>query len=239
VADYFRECLPSLSGICFDNDAFRRHLIDLYGVDRRLQARLRTIYQPHPSEASTGDAAALIDRLGRDDAYRRKVLWASRIDAEKRPDVLVDVARSLPDMDFVAYGSPVLGEDNPLSRVELENFDYRGGFDDFFDLPLAEFDLFLYTSRMDGLPNIVLEAMQAGLPIIAPAVGGIPELVTETTGWPVDSSNGVDAYCRALRAAASAPQDAKARREAGLELIERRHSWGGYVEALRNCGILL
>lgn len=44
---------------------------------------------------------------------------------------------------------------------------------------LPQYDLFILPSRTEALPYVVLEALQAGLPIIARAVGGVPEIVKD------------------------------------------------------------
>ncbi len=49
---------------------------------------------------------------------------------------------------------------------------------------LPAFDVFTLPSRKEGLPYVLLEALQAGLPIIATEVGGIPSLITtQKNGW--------------------------------------------------------
>ena len=57
---------------------------------------------------------------------------------------------------------------------------------------LAQSQLFVLTTHWEGFPRSILEAMRAGLPVIATSVGGIPESVEDgRTGYLV-SRRGVD-----------------------------------------------
>jgi glycosyltransferase involved in cell wall biosynthesis len=55
-------------------------------------------------------------------------------------------------------------------------------------------DLFCMTSRNEGLPNVILEAQACGLPVVATAVGSIPELVDEPWKGGLAASEDVDGW---------------------------------------------
>jgi glycosyltransferase involved in cell wall biosynthesis len=54
---------------------------------------------------------------------------------------------------------------------------------------LTAFDIFVLPSLKEGLPYAVMEAMMAGLPVVASAVGGLPDLLANETGILIEPKN--------------------------------------------------
>ena len=78
---------------------------------------------------------------------------------------------------LVGDGSTRAGLEERVRTLGLsDNFLFLGSRSDVPDV-LASCDLSLLASAAEGLPNAVLESMAAGLPVIATAVGGTPEVI--------------------------------------------------------------
>lgn len=71
---------------------------------------------------------------------------------------------------------------------------------------LAACDVFCLPSHREGTPNVVLEALACGRPVVATTVGGIPDIVDEAVGRLVPPRNG-EALARALNEALEAKWD--------------------------------
>lgn len=200
-----------------------------HGVAERLldggvsRARVHVI----PNAWSRGEVALPRDaarrELGLDDGEYR-VGWVGRFSAEKGPDVLVRAMALLRDLPLTAT---MLGVGPELDRVRTEVG--RLGIADAVLLPgavpdaarlMSAFDVFVLSSRTEGTPIALFEAMAAGVPVVATRVGGVPEVVGEE-GMLVPSDD-AQALAAAIRAvlddtAAAAARAARARHRLATE----------------------
>lgn len=76
------------------------------------------------------------------------------------------------------------------------------------------FDVFINTSKKEGVPVSIMEAMRHGIPVIAPRVGGIPELVTPDVGFLYAPEKGEEGVLEALARFAALPARSEAMRRA-------------------------
>ncbi len=105
------------------------------------------------------------------------------------------------------------------------------GFRNDVDALLAGCDLFVHPSLDDAFPTVLLEAMAAGLPIVASRVGGIPEIVSEgVTGQLVPASDPA-ALSRAINALLG-NEDSMRLMRAAAESGAGRFSTAAWIERL-------
>jgi len=140
--------------------------------------------------------------------------WVGRLSREKGPDVLLDALRDLADLPLVASVIGEGAERRPLlARAQRLGLDGRvrwhGVVPDAASL-FAAFDLFVLSSRTEGSPMVVFEAMAARVPVIATDVGGVPEMLSAAEAVLVPPDHPA-ALAAAIRAAYHAPAGARAR----------------------------
>ena len=98
------------------------------------------------------------------------------------------VAQARPDARFLMVGDgPLLGEARALAeRLGISERLLTPGRVKRPALPLALMDVFLLVSRMEGLPNVLLEAQALGVPVVTTDAGGAGETIESgITGWAV------------------------------------------------------
>ena len=155
-------------------------------------------------------------KLGIDPASQ-VVLYIGRMDVKKGLRELVEAAAALrpkrANLHVYLIGE---GPDRPIIQSDLQANDAAGyihalpgcAFDE-VAVWMAAADLVTLPSYMEGCPNVVLEALACGRPVVASNVGGIPEILSDECGRlvpPRDSG----ALAQALASVLDRTWDAKA-----------------------------
>ncbi len=122
------------------------------------------------------------------------ILYVGSLLPVKRVDRLLSVLKSLDDIrvNFVAHiagDGPLLGKlKDQAAQLGILNRSvyFLGGVENPADL-YRNADIFLLTSEYEGVPNVILEAMASGLPVVSTRVGGISEIIeNNVTGFLVE-----------------------------------------------------
>lgn len=160
-----------------------------------------------------------------------QVLFAARLTDQKRPDRFLQALRRIaerrPDLDFRA----TIAGDGPL-RAGLESLtatlglsncvEFRGELADLTPL-FARSDLMVLTSDWEGTPNVLLEAMGYGVPVVATNVGGVSGLVCDgVTGLLADIED--DSVADSIQALMENPELRNRLGESGRQFVLEGHS---------------
>ena len=150
--------------------------------------------------------------------------WVGRLSLEKGADVLLDALR-LADPSLVAcmIGD---GPQRPALTARARELGIEQRVRWCGALPEAgrlfsAFDVFALSSRTEGTPMVLFEAMDAGIPVVATAVGGVPDVVAADNAWLVPAGD-APSLARALDEVLRDPREAERRvAAAGRQLAER------------------
>jgi glycosyltransferase involved in cell wall biosynthesis len=181
------------------------------------------------------DLAAYTDRTAAQQI--RRIVTVANLRPEKEHETLIASAAALvgshPDLRFHIVGDgPRKRElqDLVIARGLGRHVEFLGHRDDVPSL-LASADAFVLPSRSEAFPNSVIEAMAAGLPVVASAVGGLLDLIDGgRTGILVPPSDS-DALTSALRFLVENPARAASMGRAARTEIQQRYSFDRMVSA--------
>ncbi|MGY6250476.1 glycosyltransferase [Bosea thiooxidans] len=239
AATYLPRCIDKLDAVVTDNERFAEEGFERLGL---IASQRKACVVRNPSKLATvvsrGEAErglrARIESMAA--SLRLKVVWAGRLDEEKRIDILLETAKLSADFcDFHIFGDAVVSQ-----KTGLHN-SLRSQANIFFNGPFAsplewERDglkhVFFFTSRWEGMPNVLIEAAYLGMPICAMDVGGVRELIHEDTGWLLGERDGAARFSAALKALATDPEEAGRRTMHLIDLVRRRHEWPSFQQKM-------
>lgn len=164
--------------------------------------------------------------------------WVGRLSPEKGPEIMIealaecrkrDLALSFLGVGTLETGLRALAESKGVARRVRWHGQVPGA-----ARYLRAFDVVALTSWTEGTPIVLLEAMAAGVPVIATAVGGVPDVVSEGEAILVPPGDAA-AVARSLEKTFSNPEDAVRRCEMARNRLDREFAvepWVARYEAV-------
>jgi len=158
-----------------------------------------------------------------------RVGFFGRLVRQKGPDVLIEAASMvvahLPHVSFCLTGD---GEMEGPLRAMVERLNLTAAVKFKGACPqgetvarMRETDVVVVPSRWEGCPYVVLEAFQAGVPLVASAVGGVPDLVQNGVSGVLVAPEDAEALCDALLALLREPHKRRLVAELGRIAVGR------------------
>ncbi len=202
------------------------------GIDAGRLHRVRNAWRPPGGLLGRAEARQALG-LEADGAV---VGWVGRLSREKGPDVLVEAIAALEEAVGEGGLPPprepfrvaVLGEGPLLPELRARagalgveaRIRWLGRVED-ADRHFRAFDAFALSSRTEGTPMALFEAMEAGVPVVATRVGGVPEVVSDEEAVLVPPDDPA-ALARALASLLADPAAAAARAERARRVLRER-----------------
>lgn len=164
---------------------------------------------------------------------RQDVLFLGRLDANKSPDVLLfasrEVLKNFPDTKIIIGGDGEI-EKNKKLAAELgiaDSCEFHGWVSG--DKREGLFDraaVYCLPSKNEGLPMSVLEAMARGIPTVATAVGGVPQVITHGENGLLMPVDDVEVLSRHLATLLNDPDERSRMGHCARKRIEEQFSIG-------------
>jgi glycosyltransferase involved in cell wall biosynthesis len=160
--------------------------------------------------------------------------WVGRISREKGADTLIEALPALTDvtlhLTLIGNGVDHAMLERRVKELELDERVSFHGEVTRASRVFPAFDLFVLSSRTEGSPITLLEAMHAGVPIVATAVGGVPDVVSAEEAVLIPAEDPA-ALASAIREVYDHPADAAARARRARSRLEKDFSPAPWIEA--------
>lgn len=128
-------------------------------------------------------------------ADRRQIITTGRISHQKNPLLFNSVAQHFPEISFVWVGDGPLRSTLTSSNITVTGYVSRG---EALGL-ISQATIYMQTSKWEGMPVSVLEAMAIGLPIVATNIIGNRDLISHGEDGLLCRADDADSCTKAIR----------------------------------------
>lgn len=224
------------SRIIANSQAVEDFLVREDGFDRRQICVVRNGVDFNRFANASGDREKLFPNLGREDRLIA-VVANMNVKSKGHSDLIAagqEICQEFPGAKFLCIGDGIERREleRTVEELRLRNhFLFLGRRDDVPNI-LACCDLFVLPSWAEGLPNAVLEAMAAGVPVVATRVGGIPEIIADGVGGLLVPAQDSRALAAAIAQLLRDPQRAQRFAEVAQERASTEFSYERLLAAL-------
>ena len=222
---------------------FAKTLLEQYGESpQRVSVIPHGVYTGRP-QLQDRSAALASSGLPIEGQGRFLVSFFGRLSEEKAPDVFVEIARRLKDHTEIYFCMTGEGPARPavlklIERYKLQRKIYAPGFVDNFRTLMELSDVIVVPSRIDGMPLVVLEAQALGKPVVASAVGSVPEMIQDNESGFLCEPGDVSAFCQRILELFQSPEKRAAMGAAAQQAVRQRHDVdtmiNAYLEVFQN-----
>lgn len=109
--------------------------------------------------------------------YEHRILCIARLAPPKNVRLFFELAELMPNCAFIWIGNTETpDEDYPENVYFMGSIPQAGAYARYADV-------FILPSNYEGLPMVIIEALACGTPVVASAVGGIPEILDGSNGY--------------------------------------------------------
>ena len=159
--------------------------------------------------------------------------WVGRLSGEKGPDVLLD---ALPHLNDVPLTVSMVGTGSDYTALQAraaalgvaDRIRWHGVVPE-ADRVFTAFVVHVLSSRTEGTPVVLFEAMAAGVPVVATRVGGVPDVVSREEAVLVESGKPI-ALADGIRDVYAHPAAAARRARAARVRLERDFGLGPWLD---------
>ncbi len=229
---YLKRHLPQVRGVITDNNRFQQDCSKKWNLTLEDRNKFHIVKSPGQVISSK---STLQSRIRQDlgTLTKIRVAWAGRISSDKNLPLLRSIISHNTNVDFYIFGN--IDASTSHDFLDLPNAYYEGAFSDPREIvEHHSFDAFLFTSNWEGLPNILVEMGRLGIPVIASNVGGVSELISESTGYLFSNKDGWRGFSEQLDLVLRDGIQSRLKTESLKKLIEDKHSINAMLESLEN-----